>query len=405
MDSERYQWILQRAGLTDAVNTESADLIILNTCAFIAPAAEESLDYMADLIEWKRRKEGRELVVAGCLPGRYSDDGSGGLEDIDLLLGPEDWQGLARWLGTIPPDVSLVCGTGPYRYLKIAEGCSNSCAYCTIPSIRGRFRAVDSETVLAESDLLVRQGAMELGLVAQDAGRWSSGEKNLFQLAEELAVRHPDRWIRLYYLHPAHIPDGLEELLTCHSNIVPYLDIPVQHVSSKVLKRMGRGYGEEHLRRLMDSIERINLDIAVRMTVITGYPGETHSDFQLLRTFLGDYPSLRHIAAFMWYPEEGTLEQKRTVELCDAVEYGVAASRLAELSSIGDAAYSAWDTRLEGQIVTVLADDDNSGHTLWDAPEVDSVVTFTEKVKAGTFVKSRILDSSGAVIVAEPADS
>ena len=402
VDSERFAWIFRSAGYQEADSADSADVVLLNTCAFIAPATEESLEYLQELLAWKGEGPGRKIVLAGCLPGRYADDGTGGLDEIDLILGPEDWKGLSSWLGYFHPGYSGVSGSGSHRYLKIAEGCSNGCAYCTIPSIRGGFRGVSPEIILKEADMLVEQGAREIGLVAQDSGRWESGNMNLFNLAGKLAGIHRDTWFRLYYLHPAHFPSGAEELFASCPNVVPYLDIPVQHASSRILKRMGRGYDESYLRRLMEKIDSMDTEFAVRYTVITGYPGETEEDFTRLRKFLGDYSSARHIAAFQWYPEEGTLEYSRTMKNQDEVEYGTAAERLATVSAVGDALYARWDEKLEGQSVTVLSDDAETGHTVWDAPEVDCVVTFTEKVKPGSFVKVRIVESSGAVLVAEP---
>jgi len=165
---------------------------------------------------------------------------------------------------------------------------------------------------------------------------------------------------------------------------------------------MGRGYGERELRGIMERLENSSAEIAVRYTVITGYPGETHEDFKKLLSFLGDYSCGRHIAAFTWYPEEGTREFQRTIERQDPVDRGTASERLAILSSVGDSLYANWDQRLEGRTITVLADQGDTGHTVWDAPEVDAVTAFTRPVEAGTFIRARVVDSSGAVLLAEP---
>lgn len=404
VDSERYSWVFEEAGWNRSGDIDSSDLVLLNTCAFIAPATEESLDSLQELIGWREEKPGRKLILAGCLPGRYPDDGSGGLEDIDLVLGPGDWRKLAVWLGIPPPGDSLLSGGGSYRYLKIAEGCSNRCAYCTIPSIRGDFRAVPPGVIEREARLLISQGAKEIGIVAQDSGSWRHGGLSFTGLVRGLLERHPDTWFRLYYLHPLHFPPNIAELLKEYPNLLPYIDMPVQHASTSVLRRMNRGYGEGELRGIMEGLENLPFDIAVRYTVITGYPGETDNDFEILRSFLGDYRCGRHIAAFTWYPEEGTPEYSRTIRRKDSVPDGVASERLAMLSAVGDALYSSWDERLTGMETDVLADDDETGHTVWDAPEVDSVVAFTVKVEPGRVVRARILDSSGAVLLAEPLD-
>ncbi len=404
VDSERFAWVMNSAGWVFSNQPDEADLIILNTCAFIKPATEESLEYLSDIINWKSEKIGRKIILAGCLPGRYSDDGSGGLDDIDLVIGPGHWRKLSSWLGITNQESAQVIGSGSYRYLKIANGCSNGCAFCTIPSIRGKFTANSLDSILSEADLLIQQGAMEIGLVAQDSGNWTQDHTNLTALAEILAKRNPSIWWRLYYLHPLHFPKYLPELFSKYTNIVPYIDMPIQHASDSVLKRMGRKHGVKRIETIMEQLDKAQIDIAVRYTVITGYPGETESDFIKLRDFLGRYKSARHIAAFSWYPEEGTLEYKRTMDKGDAVDDSTASRRLAAISAVGDGLYSNWDLRLEGREVFVLADDKHTGHTKWDAPEVDSVVSFTKSVEPGRIIKVKILESSGAVLMAEPVD-
>ena len=404
VDSERFAWVMNTAGWKNCDQADSADLIMLNTCAFIAPATEESLEYLWDIQSWKKDKPGRKIILAGCLPGRYSDDGSGGLEDIDLVIGPGDWRKLSAWLGAASDGVAEVVGQGSYRYLKIANGCSNGCAYCTIPAIRGKFVPQSLDTILRESDLLVQQGAREIGLVAQDSGNWHQSGEDLSSLAEILAVRHPSIWWRIYYLHPLHFPHRLPEVFARYSNVVPYIDMPIQHASDSILKRMGRRHGLRAIEKIMDQIENSPVEIAVRYTVITGYPGETEADYAALRDFLGRYRSGRHIAAFSWYPEEGTLEYSRAITRGDAVDDSTASLRLAAISAVGDALYADWDNRLFGRELSILATSSVSGHTRWDAPEVDSVVTFTEPVSPGTIVRAKIVDSSGAVLVAEPVN-
>ena len=402
VDSERFAWVMNSAGWTHCDQPDPSDLIILNTCAFIAPATEESLEYLSEIINWKSEKPGRRIVLAGCLPGRYSDDGSGGLEDIDLVIGPGDWRKLSSWLGAVPHGDALVSGSGSYRYLKIANGCSNGCAFCTIPSIRGGFVPRRLDSILRESDLLVEQGAKEIGLVAQDSGNWYQSGLDLAALAETLAARHPSTWWRLYYLHPLHFPHRLPEVFGKYSNVLPYVDMPVQHASDHILARMGRRHDAGTIEKIMETLDDLPMEIAVRYTVITGYPGETEADFLSLMDFLGRYRAGRHIAAFGWYPEEGTLEYSRAIDRGDSVDDSTASRRLAAISSVGDSLYSDWDERLCGRELDVLADDPLTGHTKWDAPEVDAVVSFTEPVSAGNIVRVKIVESSGAVLVAEP---
>ncbi len=404
VDSERMAWVMKQAGWLYSSDIQNSDLIILNTCAFIAPATEESLDYLSELIEWKSEAPPgkRKIVLTGCLPGRYKDDGSGGLEEIDLVTGPGEWRKLSAWLGRKLENEPSLLGSGTYRYLKIANGCSNNCAYCTIPSIRGKFIGRTSDTILRESDVLVSQGAKEIGLVAQDSGNWNESNSDLTKLAETLARRHPSIWFRLYYLHPLHFPHKVIELFSKYSNIMPYIDMPIQHASSQILKRMGRKHDTHLLERILKQIEDSKETIAVRYTVITGYPGETDKDFEILKNFLGRYKSGRHIAAFSWFPEEGTIEYSRAKEKGDAINESIAATRLAELSSIGDSLYADWNEMLLNKTIRVLSQNTSEGHTIWDAPEVDAVVSFTEPVKPGEVIRAKVLESSGAEIVAKP---
>jgi ribosomal protein S12 methylthiotransferase len=402
VDSERYAGVLSAAGLLEASDTESADLILLNTCAFIAPAVEESLEHLYELMDWKRRLSGRKLVLAGCLPGRFPDDGTGGLEDIDLIIGPEGWPDLARWLSLRVLHPPMPLGTGHNRFLKIGEGCSNRCAYCTIPQIRGPWKPVPADTILREADALVAQGAREIGLVAQDSGSWNMNGSSLEQLVSSLAERHSDVWWRVYYLHPLHFPHGLPDIMARHGNVVPYIDLPVQHASGQILRRMGRGHDEALLNSIMAGLDDLPFETSVRYTVITGYPGETSDDFRTLLDFLGSYRSGRHIAAFSWYPEEGTAECSRALEKGDHIDQQTASMRLAAVSSVADALYDSWGARLLGRTITVLADSESTGHTAYDAPDVDGEVSLTSAVTPGEFVKARVVSVSGADTVAEP---
>ncbi len=405
VDSDRFAQCFSRAGWDITEDPDSADLILLNTCAFIEPAVEESVDTISSLLAWKSEVHGRKLILAGCLPGRYGDDGSGGLEDFELVAGPGDMTALESWLG-LPESGRFHLRKGrPSRYLRIADGCSNRCAYCTIPLIRGDFRPVDRETILADSHDLVDAGAMEIGLVAQDSAMWSQDGAGLEDLVCELAELYPDTWWRVYYLHPAHFPEGLPGLFEAHDNIMPYVDMPIQHVAPAILERMGRSYGPDDLHRILENLEHCKRRISTRITVIAGYPGETDSEFGQLIDFLSGHECIRNLVAFPYYPEEGTVEYRRMRERGDGIPQHVTTSRLSLLSTLSETMIADWGAWLLGREITVLADTESSGHTVWDAPFVDCGCLFTHECEPGLLVSGRVTECKGSDIVLETGSS
>ncbi len=399
VDSEVLAGVCLDAGLRCVKNPGRADLLILNTCAFISPAVDESLEKLNELLDWKAAGENRKVVLAGCLPARYPDDGSGGLEEIDLVLKPGEQTRFSEWLGAASA-THRQAGGGVCRFVKIAEGCGNNCSYCTIPMIRGPFRPYEAKAVLDSIDDVARQGAREIGIVAQDTG----AHPGLAELLEKATRSHPDIWFRLYYIHPAHFPRDLPGLFESRMNLAPYLDLPIQHSSPSVLRRMGRGYGPETLSRIMDTIEGLSRPVAVRFTVITGYPGETDEDFSRLEDFLGRWPSLRHIAAFSWWPEEGTEEYARAARAEDSVPEHIARQRLFALSSLGEGIYHSWIDRLSGSVFPVMADTRLTGHSCYDAPEADLQATFTRPCVPGSIMECRLVEGSSSGMVVESAE-
>ncbi len=397
VDSEVLEAVCRGAGLVSRADPDRADLVILNTCAFIAPAVEESLDVLGDALAWKASGKGRKVVLAGCLPGRFPDDGSGGLEDVDLVIRPGEVRRLARWLGAAQA-AFMQEGRGVSRFVKIADGCDNNCSYCTIPLIRGPFRPVPPREVEESVAHVVRQGAREIGLVAQDSG----AHPDLTGILDRVTRSHPEVWFRLYYLHPAHFPLGFLELLENRPNLTPYVDLPIQHVSARVLDRMGRGYGPDRLTRIMEAVDGLSREAAVRFTVITGYPGETAEDFDSLLSFLGRWRSPRHIAAFPWWPEEGTGEYFRAAAKGDAVAGPEASRRLAAISSLGECLYQSWAERLSGVVFPVLADSREEGHSCYDSPESDPPAEFTGPVEPGRFYDCGLAEGGDGFMVVEP---
>lgn len=384
VDSEAFAGVLRRSGWRLAADPASAGLLLLNTCAFIAPAVEESLEALSEAIEWKWSREDRILVLAGCLPGRYSDDGSGGLEDIDLVIGPGDVEGLSRFLGSGEgPAPRARLGRRFDRYLKIADGCLNSCAFCVLPAIRGPFRPLPFASILAETESLVESGAREVGIVAQDLLAWRDGSVSPAALVSEVARRFPETWFRLYYLHPGRFDREIIDAMGRSGNIAPYLDLPVQHASDAVLRRMSRGYGRRRLEEINSMVGEAGFDLACRFTVIAGYPGETRADFDELCSFLRGSGSLRSLVVFQYWHEEGSPEFDRGTQ--DLVDPSVIEERTCILDAISEEAAASWGGRLSGSRTVVLAETTRRGRTRFDAPLVDGTAHFSTPVRAGGF--------------------
>lgn len=399
-DSDSFAGCFSAGGWEIADNSEKADLLLLNTCAFIQPAVEESLEAIAEAVEWKNCKPGRKLILAGCLPGRYSNDSSGGLEDFDLITGPGDTAELRKYLSVSASSGPVPVESIYHRYLKISEGCSNNCAYCTIPLIRGRREDRSFEDILLDAGYLTEQGALEIGIVGQDTGSWKSSRGSVSQLVTHLASTYPDIWFRLYYIHPAHFPDEFPVMVEKYTNIMPYIDMPIQHVSNTVLERMGRPYTEKYLRNMFESFDKSNTELSVRTTVIVGYPGETDADFDRLIGFLSDYDCLRTISAFPYWPEEGTMEYSRTTA-ADLPGPNTVQSRLMGIGDVSDQLYTSWAERIEGRVIDVLADTAELGHGRLDAPVVDGACSFDRIVEPGQIISCRVSECFGSEMLVE----
>lgn len=401
VDAEKYAGCFILAGWESTNIPEEAGIILLNTCAFIEPAVSEALDVLGEIADWKASGKNRKIILAGCLPGRFEDDGSGGMEDIDLIIGPADTATLREYLGLTheqePRQVKL--NMDPWRYLKISEGCSNNCNYCTIPQIRGPLNCWDPEDIMKDCDNLVSCGAAEVVVIAQDTCNWNYNGQDIVRLIDKLTYKYPDVWFRLQYLHPGHLTNSLLALIIERENLMPYLDLPIQHVSDNVLKRMGRGYGKAELEELFDRIENAPRRLAVRVTVIAGYPWETEEEVNELREFLLRWESIRTLTVFPYFNEEGTNEFKRGTGKLD--EFTVS-ERVSIIGDIAGGIMNSWKYRLEGAEIDVLAHGGKYGHSIYDSPEVDWMCRFTENVSPGKIVRCTVEECFGYEMEVRP---
>jgi ribosomal protein S12 methylthiotransferase len=423
VDSELMLGMLGEAGFPLAGTPEEADCLIVNTCAFIDRAREESVDTILELARLKTRGNCRALIVTGCLPQRYGADLLREMPEIDGLLGTADLHrvvALVRqagnrhdWATAAPPGYlydattpRLVTARVPYAYVKIAEGCDMGCTFCAIPQFRGRHRSRPLRDVVREVEQLAARGLQEAILVSQDTlayGRDLPGNGDIGDLLGALGeTRMP--WVRPMYLHPAHVNDALLAKWS-RARVVPYIDMPVQHGDDAILKAMRRAVTRRRMTRIVEELRAALPGVTVRTTVLVGFPGETEAAFQNLLEFLDDVRFDR-VGVFTYSPEEGT----PSPAFPGQVEPEVAAERAATVQEFQDRI--AWERgkALIGTDQEVLVDGPSEdpafaweGRTAGQAPEIDGVVYLRGRFQPGCFARVRIVEVEGYELVGEGA--
>ncbi len=425
VDSETMLAQLGSAGMEIVADPAVADAIVVNTCAFIEAAADEAIDSILTLARFKREGRCRRLIVTGCLPERYREPISEALPEVDLFLGTGAYDrivaavkgGMASGTCLLPDpdavDVRLPVARSPLTahtaYLKIAEGCSRHCTYCIIPKLRGRQRSRPLETILEEARVLIADGARELTLVAQETtayGRDLDPPGDMAGLLGSLAGLERSVWIRVMYGHPESITPEMIRAIAEHDNICPYLDIPIQHAAEGVLKRMGRRYQAEELLLLFDGLRRAIPDVALRTTVLVGFPGESENDFEQLKRFVAQV-GFDHLGVFA-YSDAEDLPSHR---LDEHVAPEVAEARCDELMAMQRDISAHNLTRYLGRNLNVLIEAREEdgfwmGRTVFQAPEVDGL-TFIRPpgpdrtMAVGEVVPVRIVESMDYDLIAE----
>ncbi|MFM7047340.1 MAG: 30S ribosomal protein S12 methylthiotransferase RimO [Actinomycetota bacterium] len=419
VDSEKLIGTLLAQGLSATDDESQADVVVVNTCAFIEDARKESIDTIMALSE--RRKKGARLVVTGCMAERYGDELRANLPEADQIAGfgvaiETGAAGAATTpsvaLGKKPslsvsaeqvPSFDLLnlprpASKTPWAYVKIAEGCDRTCGFCAIPSFRGPQRSRDVESILREVDELQ---AKEIVLVAQDLASYGKdrpdelGAGAIVDLVNAVAAKVPRT--RLLYLYPSDLSDELIEAILATG--VPYFDLSLQHVSKPHLRRMRRwGDGERFLKRIADIRSR-EPQATFRSNFIVGYPGETEDDHDQLLSFVRD-SSLDWCGFFEYSPEEGTY----AVNLPDQVPAGLMRERIAELRELQDAITAAKRDELIDETLEVLIDEPGVARSHREAPQIDGIVRVDESLVTGSFAEVRIVDAQGPDLVAEGAE-
>jgi len=413
VDSERLVGELVGHGAVVTPDLPGADVILVNTCGFIDAAKQESIDAILGAAKLKADGTVKAVVAVGCLVQRYKKELQAEIPEVDLFLGFSDLHHLVPELaqrGLIEdpvaahPGVREFLGDQPHvRYLKISEGCDHTCAFCAIPLMRGKHRSEPLERLVREAQTLEAQGAKEINLVAQDLGHWGrdlgrDGPK-LPELLDALLAETTVPWYRLLYVYSAGITERLVDLVAGERRIVPYIDMPIQHATDRMLERMRRPERVGTLRDKLGWLRSAIPDLAIRTTCLVGFPGETDEDFRALLAFLEE-AQFDRLGAFAYSPQEGT----RAVQYADDVPDVVKRERLEELLEVQRAISGERLARFVEREVDVLvdrvSDPDEQGAThvgrvQWQADDVDGVTYLVQGgwAEVGSFVRARVTES------------
>lgn len=413
VDSEVMLGLLDAKGYQMVDDETLADVIVINTCCFIHDAKEESIQTILEMAQYKTEGRLKALIVTGCLAQRYQKEILEEIPEVDAVLGTTSYDRIVETVeealagnghleladvDALPlVDVKrLVTTGGHYAYLKIAEGCDKHCTYCIIPKIRGNYRSIPMERLLKEAEELAEQGVKELILVAQETtlyGKDLYGEKSLSKLLRELCKINGIRWIRLLYCYPEEIDDALIQVMKEEKKICHYLDLPIQHANDTILKRMGRRTSKQQLEKIVKKLRQEIPDIALRTTLITGFPGETQEQHEELMEFV-DEMEFDRLGVFTYSPEEDT----KAAEMSDQIPEEVKQERQAELMELQQNIVFDQAEDMIGQEVLVMIEgkvaDENAyvGRTYKDAPNVDGLIFINtdEELMSGDFAKVKV---------------
>lgn len=417
MDTEIMLGRLLQAGCTVTSEESESDCVVVNTCSFIRPAVDESIDTILEMAQWKKQAVGRKLVVVGCLPERYGANLAKALPEVDAFLGTAAFHLIIDAVrGSLDGTCVLLphpCNgsdlnenvprlrTTPHHtaYLKIAEGCSGRCTYCIIPKLRGPLRSRPMEKVLSEATILAKTGVKELILVAQNTtayGQDLDRGYGLEHLLTKLAEISGLAWVRVLYGHPDFITDSLIETIGAHNNLCSYFDIPVQHISEPILKNMGRRHNSAEILKLFERIRDKAPGAVLRTTLIVGFPGETEHDFECMLDFI-EKVRFDHLGTFTYSNEEDIPSNN----LRDHVAEQVKQERLDRLMTLQAALSRENNQKYVGktlQVVVERADETSQGQMIgraaFQAPEVDGVIRINQGgAEPGSFVKVRITEA------------
>jgi ribosomal protein S12 methylthiotransferase len=418
VDSEHMLGYLARAGFQLSSVPEESDVLVVNTCGFLKSAVDEAEAAIRRSLEYKRTGSAQRVIVAGCLVQRYGERLKALMPDVDAWIGIDQAMDLPRIIRQGSPAEALVpthlCSAvtprlvstpAHYAYLRIADGCDNWCSYCLIPSIRGRFRSRPIEDVTREAKLLAKGGARELILIAQDTtlyGQDQCGRKMLAPLLRRLAAVPGVEWVRIMYTHPAHFTSEMIDEIASNPAVVKYVDLPLQHISNRLLKQMNRPYQQADVEALLSRLHAIP-GMAIRTTMITGFPGETESEFQELMDFVAE-GRFTHLGCFAFSPEPGAAAYRMPGQLPPKV----GEERAREVMRVQRRVALRRNRALVGKTLKVVIDTAGKsaheclGRTAADAPEIDNTVhVFGASRPTGELITVRVTRAGAYDLCAE----
>ncbi|MBQ9612357.1 MAG: 30S ribosomal protein S12 methylthiotransferase RimO [Lachnospiraceae bacterium] len=432
VDAQQMMGLLKnsRGSYTFTDDETEAEAAVVNTCCFIDRAKQESIDEILSLVEWKKQGNLKYLIVTGCMAQRYREEITTLIPEVDVVVGTTAEKHLGEILDRLTgaaegdepvnklyteslkettgaPAKRLITADSHIGYLKIAEGCNKCCTYCVIPSVRGRYRSVPMEDILADARDLIEQGARELILVAQETTIYGVdlyGKKMLPELLRRLCLLSGVKWIRVLYCYPEEITEEILQVMHDEEKILPYLDIPIQHASDRILKRMGRRTDQKELREKIAMIRRILPDVCLRTTLITGFPGETEEEHKELLSFIEEMRFDR-LGVFTYSREEGTPAAK----LPGQIHHMTKKRRQRELMTAQQPIAFAAAEAMKGQVLDVLiegkltGEDVYVGRTYKDIPGVDSNIFIETRrdLLTGEFVRAKVTGANEYDLIGE----
>ena len=430
VDTEVMLGMLASRGYQMVEDESEADIIVINTCCFIHDAKEESIQNILEMADLKKTGRLKALIVTGCLAQRYKEEIIQEIPEVDAVLGTTSYEEIAHVIDGVLSDSPMERGDvrltmkdvdylpvtdthrmvttgGHFAYLKIAEGCDKHCTYCIIPKVRGDFRSVPMEQLLSEAEYLAEQGVKELILVAQETtlyGKDLYGEKSLHKLLRELCKISGIRWIRILYCYPEEIYDELIQTIKEEPKICHYLDLPIQHANDEILKRMGRRTTKQELIDIISKLRREIPDIALRTTLITGFPGETKEQHEELMEFV-DEMEFERLGVFAYSQEEDT----PAAEFPDQVPQELKEERRDEIMELQQEISYEKSQSMIGKVLEVMIEgkvaDENAyvGRTYRDAPNVDGLifVNTSEELMSGDFARVKVTGSADYDLIGE----
>ena len=410
VDSEILLGGLNKSELIITDKPEDADTVIINTCGFLDMAREESVDTILQAAELKKTGKPSELVVMGCLSERYPEEIAAEIPEIDRIFGSNDHRQIVSFLTgkeyskDDPLFYRSLMTPNHYAYIKIAEGCDNGCSFCSIPIMRGLQKSRTIPAIMDEAFRLAEKGTKELLVIAQDSTSygWDLDQKvYLSDLLRELNTVKDIEWIRVHYAHPAHLSQRIIDSISESEKVCNYLDMPVQHASDAILKSMKRGLNQKGIRDRINRLRESNPDIALRTTLIVGFPGETENDFKELYNFVEDVKFDR-LGVFTYSEEEGTT----AADLDDNIPVEVKNERKNQIIELQHDISLERNESFIGKKLKVLVDQAEQnigvGRTEFDSPEIDNIVHIEGKVNKGEFVNVDIESANEYELIGKP---